>query len=369
MTRARDLADGTFANDLTVDTDTLHVDSTNNRVGIGLVSPSRQLHIKGSASAVRLEDTDQAGVYHEIIENSGQLDIRADHGNTSTTGNMLLSTGGSEAARIDSSGRLLVYKSSSGLANHGVEHNFTANNGYLGVTSTSTTAYFNREDSDGTIVELRKDNAAVGSIGTAAGFVTIGKDDVGLRFHSTNNIIYPHNMTTNVPSDGVINLGSGTYRFNNLSLSGGVYLGGTGSANYLDDYEEGTWTPAYGSTTGSFGSITYDAITQAKYVKVGDVVHCYGRIRTDAVSVGTAGGDLTLTGLPFTGTSNGSLNIGFALSFNTNHPSGGYFGAGGTVVTLDYRSSSNGAISNSTPSDLGTGANNNYLFFSVTYST
>jgi hypothetical protein len=28
-----------------------------------------------------------------------------------------------------------------------------------------------------------------------------------------------------------------------LTLSGGVYLGGTGSANYLDDYEEGTWTP------------------------------------------------------------------------------------------------------------------------------
>jgi len=112
MTRARDLADGTFANDLTVDTDTLYVDSTNNRVGIGLVSPSRQLHIKGSASAVRLEDTDQAGVYHEIIENSGQLDIRADHGNTSTTGNMLLSTGGSEALRIDSSGYVGISTSS-----------------------------------------------------------------------------------------------------------------------------------------------------------------------------------------------------------------------------------------------------------------
>lgn len=30
----------------------------------------------------------------------------------------------------------------------------------------------------------------------------------------------------------------------NIEVSGGVYLGGTGAANKLDDYEEGTWTPA-----------------------------------------------------------------------------------------------------------------------------
>jgi len=185
MTRARDLADGTFANDLTVDTNTLHVDSTNNRVGvgtsspagllsleannpnirfddndtsnngeitldntslrievdednavasslikfrvdgseamridssgnvgIGTTSPSRSLHMKGSAPAVRFEDTDQSGVYHEIIENSGQLDIRADQGNTSTTGNMLFSVGGSEVMRIDSSGQVGIGSSS-----------------------------------------------------------------------------------------------------------------------------------------------------------------------------------------------------------------------------------------------------------------
>jgi hypothetical protein len=93
---------------LTVDTDTLAVDSTNNRVGIGTTSPSRTLHIKNTAAAVRLEDTDQAGVYHEIIENSGQLDIRADQGDTSSSGNMLFSVGGSEAMRIDSAGKVGV---------------------------------------------------------------------------------------------------------------------------------------------------------------------------------------------------------------------------------------------------------------------
>ena len=40
----------TFGNDFTVDTNTLHVDSTNNRVGIGTVNPSQQFEIVGSNS-------------------------------------------------------------------------------------------------------------------------------------------------------------------------------------------------------------------------------------------------------------------------------------------------------------------------------
>jgi hypothetical protein len=31
-----------------------------------------------------------------------------------------------------------------------------------------------------------------------------------------------------------------------IEVSDGVYLGGTGAANKLDDYEEGTWTPTLG---------------------------------------------------------------------------------------------------------------------------
>ena len=54
MSRARDISDGKFANDLTVDTNTLKVDSSNNRVGIGNSSPSHLLDAtvsSGGASA------------------------------------------------------------------------------------------------------------------------------------------------------------------------------------------------------------------------------------------------------------------------------------------------------------------------------
>ena len=48
----------TITNDLTVDTDTLHVDSTNNRVGIGTTSPASALEIAdGAAGQIRFEPT------------------------------------------------------------------------------------------------------------------------------------------------------------------------------------------------------------------------------------------------------------------------------------------------------------------------
>ena len=42
---------GTFSGDLTVDTNTLYVDSTNNRVGIGTTSPSYELDVKSGGEA------------------------------------------------------------------------------------------------------------------------------------------------------------------------------------------------------------------------------------------------------------------------------------------------------------------------------
>ena len=39
------------ASALTIDTSTLHVDATNNRVGIGTTSPGRMLHLKGAVPA------------------------------------------------------------------------------------------------------------------------------------------------------------------------------------------------------------------------------------------------------------------------------------------------------------------------------
>ena len=68
--RALTATDGTFTGDLTVDTNTLHVDAANNRVGIGTASPSVDLEIASTAGSIKLTDTDGSDK-ETIIKHSG----------------------------------------------------------------------------------------------------------------------------------------------------------------------------------------------------------------------------------------------------------------------------------------------------------
>jgi hypothetical protein len=83
-----------------------------------------------------------------------------------------------------------------------------------------------------------------------------------------------------------------------LTLSGGIYLGGTGAANKIEDYEEGTFTPGFQySTNGTHSSTFSEAF--GYYRKIGGVVHCSIFVKWSAFSKGTASGEAQITGLPF----------------------------------------------------------------------
>src|SRR6056300_1576426 len=120
---AVDTTTGTFSGDLTVDTSTLYVDSANNRVGVGTVSPSDLLELSGSTAqpAIRLNDTDVSGLYHRIFTptNTG-LAISADTGNVASDSFLRFDVDGTERARIDSSGNLLVGKTTTAFGTAGV---------------------------------------------------------------------------------------------------------------------------------------------------------------------------------------------------------------------------------------------------------
>jgi hypothetical protein len=78
--------------------------------------------------------------------------------------------------------------------------------------------------------------------------------------------------------------------------SNGIYLGGTGAANHLDDYEEGTWTPSLtygGSNTG----VTYGISPVGYYRKIGSVVYVMFGFRLS--SKGSSTGQVYIEGLPF----------------------------------------------------------------------
>ena len=152
-----------------------------------------------------------------------------------------------------------------------------------------------RKTSDGTLTDFYKDTTKVGSIGTVSGGVSLGSGDTGLYFESVSNEIRPFNTTTNASIDNAINLGNSTKRFKDLYLSGGVYLGGTGSANYLDDYEEGTWTPQIWKNTTQ---VTSPISALGQYRKIGDVIF-YGFYFYKSSGSNTDSNEWQLKGLPF----------------------------------------------------------------------
>jgi hypothetical protein len=57
---------------------------------------------------------------------------------------------------------------------------------------------------------------------------------------------------------GVSDFSSSNIALTDPEITGGIYLGGTGSANYLDNYEEGTWTSGSDSGSRSVASVVAD---------------------------------------------------------------------------------------------------------------
>jgi hypothetical protein len=136
-------------------------------------------------------------------------------------------------------------------------------------------------------------------------------------------------------------------------ITGGVYLGGTGSANYLEDYEEGTWTPVVGG-----GSMSVDGY----YVKTGRLVHVVCTVY-DGTLTGASG--VTMTGLPFLTGNKRSATSGVAYYnlFDKDHVVG---------IVLDSSSKIDFIITRSNTSWIGANFRNSnsiYLHFTATYYT
>ena len=131
----------------------------------------------------------------------------------------------SEAMRMDASGNLLVGKSSTNYANAGAE--LKSDGKVYSTVSGGASLVLNRKTNDGDIISFYKDNAAVGSIGTFSGDLTIGDDDVGLRFDTGTGLIpwdLGANSTGGAATNGAIDIGAASARFKDLYLSQDSYL-------------------------------------------------------------------------------------------------------------------------------------------------
>ena len=121
-----------------------------------------------------------------------------------------------------------------------------------------------------------------------------------------------------------------------ITASSGVAVGGTGAANTLNDYEEGTWTPTLG------GNASYD-IQYGTYVKVGDLVFIRFAIRPTTLGTGSAS---RISGLPFSATTElQGLEFAYYDGAATNHYSI-YAYIENSYMDLALKTSSGNSISN-----------------------
>ena len=299
------------------------------QVGIGTSSPSAKLDVGGviqflddNTPEIKIIDPDDSN-YALIGYSDGTMTLSANHGNEAGGANVLkMFTGGSERMRIDSSGNLLVGTTSSTLYSSTSETgtNITGIGGLYIAHAGTNLPVFNRITTDGDIVDFRKDGAVVGSIRSEGGDIVFGNDTRGLKFRDSD--VIPRDMD-NTTADGVVSLGSSTSRFKDLYIAGdishkdaagnarllydksenllgnagtylygyGVYLGGTGAANLLDDYEEGTFTLSL-STAGYTLSIN-----SGFYTKVGRTVTLQYMFSFTAVPA--ANSACIFSGIPF----------------------------------------------------------------------
>tara|TARA_B100002019_G_scaffold267866_1_gene259252 strand:- start:179 stop:1138 length:960 start_codon:yes stop_codon:yes gene_type:complete len=153
---------------------------------------------------------------------SGSIDFN------STT---VFKTNGSERMRIDSSGNVLVGTTSYNNDIAGI--GFGSGNFLYATRSGNVAASFGRLSNDGNVIDFRQDASIVGIIGASGGDLTIGTGDTGIHFHDGVDSLIPWDTSTANYRDDAIDLGTSSYRFDDIYAS-------SGTVNSSDQNEKNT---------------------------------------------------------------------------------------------------------------------------------
>ena len=194
-----------------------------------------------------------------IKSSAENLTLNADGANN----DIKFQSNGSEVASIDQAGTITAT-------------NFTGTGGNLTVKSDGTTPAIILRDSDNNIDGMFKAlNGTVGMQVTGGEWALLATTNAEISLYHDNAV----KLATSA-------LG--------VTVTGGVSLGGTAAANTLDDYEEGTWSPAIAVGSG----ISMGTIHAANYTKIGNTCTLSTSVEIASSNV-PASGDVRISGFPF----------------------------------------------------------------------
>jgi len=244
-------------------------------------------------SALRIIENTGASSYWDIGSTDGATNNLNFYANANTTPKMTLSGAGNVG--IGTSPDFPLHVSSTGVV--------------LGLNATS-----------GAVSQRFNEN------GTARFFLSTLNGSNGLAF--VNGDGTSERMRIDASGHAIIPAGV------TLGTATGVY----NAANTLDDYEEGTWTPAFTNIgTGTYG------VQLGRYTKVGNLVTA--TFHLDIGTLGSATGALIVSGLPFISvnvTNNyGTCTTTYASAWDAGYMNlGGLLGANQTAMTVNYQNAS-----------------------------
>ena len=317
-------------------TDALNAESNvvidaNGRLGIGESSPSTPLHVKhATTNGVAIFESGDADGGIALKDNSTSANVFL----LASGNDFYAQTNGSERMRIDSSGKVSVKTNGLNLEN---------------ASATSSRAF---------------------SITNASGTTgwTFGNGVLG---SSHQFVIYDNSAGAGrmlIDSNGIARFNNGIQLGNGLTNS---------TAHQLDDYEEGTFTPAFGSGYSYASTITYSQ-QAGFYTKIGNQVFCQVYLRPNGNSAHSGnviedGNSLYVSGLPFTSNSTNYSEGGGFITYQS-----GFFDTSGTananLHAMPWVSRNGTTVYFHSPEDGNnvrgneTNPTNNYLVFQVHYT-
>ena len=253
--------------DTTNSADRLKIDSAG-KVGFGIV-PTNKLHVyHATDNGILKVESGDSDARIDLKDNGGEVKIHA-------IGDVLTlntSSSDTERLRIEADGDIGLLTQTPNLSGYG-----------------APTTSIGKSSNPYSVLELQGNQTSDGAMGVIVGYNSAGSSRIATINLARKDANNSGSIIFETASSGSLGVRA------TISNDGLLFGSDTAAANALDDYEEGTWTPALSFGGGTTG-ITYSGQT-GYYVKIGRLVQVGGTIALS--SKGSSTGTAVISGLPY----------------------------------------------------------------------